>query len=215
MKKTILTFSLLIFASMAFAGGGKFEQKMGETLGKFAQSKTSDEFRAVANQFLMIAKAEKKEWLPYYYHAHILTIMSFMSEGGIDEKDAILDEADESIQKILEIAPKEAEVHALNAFYLIARLSVDPATRGQKYSMLSQMALGKARAIDPNNPRVRYVKVSNDMGTARFFGQSLAPYCEEANDLLAHWDDFTPVSAIHPSWGKDQVAELSTSCKSE
>jgi hypothetical protein len=81
--------------------------------------------------------------------------------------------------------------------------------------MLSQMALGKALAIDATNPRVRYVKLSNDMGTARFFGKDLAPFCEEATELLATWDDFKVVSAIHPSWGKDQVKELTTSCNPE
>lgn len=215
MKKLIFTLFILISGTMVFAGGGKFEQKMGETLGKYAASQSVEELRATANQFLMIAKAEKKEWLPYYYHANILVVMSFTNEGGIEEKDALLDEADASIQEMLEIAPKEAEVHALNAFYLIARLSVDPASRGQKYSMLSQMALGKAQAIDAQNPRVRYVKLSNDMGTAQFFGKDLAPYCAEANELLGSWDDFKAVSSLHPSWGKKQVEGLAASCESE
>jgi hypothetical protein len=43
----------------------------------------------------------------------------------------------------------------------------------------------------------------------------MAPYCEEANSLLGSWDAFQPASAIHPTWGKDQVQEIVESCKSE
>lgn len=214
MKTTILTTALLFISLFTFAGGkGKFQKAMGETLAGYAQCENIEDFQALANKFQMIAKAEKKEWLPRYYHAHCLISMSFMEQEDKDKKDAYLDLAEESLNEVLDMEPKNAEAHALQALFYTARLVVDPNTRGQQYSMLSGMAVGKALSLDSKNPRARYIKLSNDMGAARFFGQDPSSYCPQASKLLSEWDAFKVKSAIHPSWGKNRVEEVIANCE--
>lgn len=224
MKSTLLNsskfiFSLLVFfwiGSQVYAGGGKYEQKMGETLGAMAGAQSPEDFQNIGNQFLVVAKAEKTEWLPYYYHAYSYIIACFMYEGQLELQDQMLDEAEASIKEMMDIAPDNAEVHALNAFQLMARLAVNPEERGQSYSMKTQMAIGQGMAFDPTNPRLRYVKLSTDMGTARFFGSDTSEYCEAAARLASEWDSFEAPSPIHPNWGKDQVlGMIQQNCNSE
>jgi hypothetical protein len=77
---------------------------------------------------------------------------------------------------------------------------------------LIAQTLGMALAIEPGHPRARFMRISNDMGTARFFGQDLAPYCKEASELLASWDAYEVASPIHPAWGKDEVEGIVNRC---
>ena len=120
------------------------------------------------------------------------------------------------IQEMMKIADDNVEVYALHAFHLMARLAVNPEERGQTYSMKTQVALGQGMAIDATNPRLRYVKLSTDMGTARFFGSDTSEYCDIALQLQTDWDQFEPASPLHPSWGKDLIDGLiRENCNSE
>jgi hypothetical protein len=185
---------------------------MGESLGGYANCKSGDDFRALGNQFERIAQAEAAQWLPLYYHAHCNIIAAFI-ETDPGEKDAILDVAEKSMNRMIELAPNEADVHALHAMFYTARLVVNPMERGQKFGMLSGQAVGKAMALDPTNPRAQLINLQNEMGTAQFYGKDTKVYCDEARQLLADWDNFKPKSPLHPSWGKDQVAGTVESCK--
>ncbi|MEM0995932.1 MAG: hypothetical protein AAGN35_02585 [Bacteroidota bacterium] len=224
MKSTLITTSkvLLLFALFIIlgtevqAGGGKYEKKMAETLQAMGAAESPQALQEVANQFLIVAKAEKKEWLPYYYHAYSHIMANFMLKGQPEQQDLMLDEAKSSIETLLKMAPDNGEVHALNAFHLMARLAVNPQERGQTHSMKTQMAVAHGLAIDAKNPRLRYVKISTDFGTARFFGSGGEKHCAAAQDLAAEWDNFTPESPLHPTWGKNLVARMiQQNCGSE
>jgi len=214
MKKVFLLLtavSIIVFTSMAM--GPEFQKVMGETLAGYSECKTVEDYQDLANKFERIANVEKGEWLPLYYHAHCHIIMSFMEQSGMVKKDEYLDVAEVSVNRILEMVPDESEIYALQAFMLTARLVVDPMTRGQEYSILSGQAAGAALGLNPDNPRAKYLNISNEMGAAQFFGSDVSKYCTQAKELLKNWDDFKSASPIHPNWGKDQVKEIVDSCK--
>ena len=212
MKTTLFTLIFALISITGFSQSNEYYQAMGESLGGYANCKTVDDFRALGNQFNRISQAEKDQWLPLYYHAQCNIIAAFM-EPDPTKKDAILDVAEKSMNRMIELAPNDAEVNALNSMYYIARLVVNPMERGQKYGMLSGQAVGKALAIDPANPRARLINLQNEMGTAQFYGKDTKVYCDEARKLLADWDNYKPQSPLHPNWGKDQAAEIVESCK--
>ena len=147
-----------------------------------------------------------------YYHAHCYILMSFVEQDAA-KKDGYLDVAEKSINKLIEMAPAEAEVFVLQSFYLTGRLVVNPMERGQEYSGLSGQAIGKALALDATNPRAQMMKIQMDMGTARFFGTDPKSFCPQAKDLLANWDNFKPKSPLYPNWGKDQVIGIVKGCE--
>ena len=212
MKNTFLSIAIIFLALSGKSQSKEFAGAMGEALGQYASCKTVAEMQALGNRFGLIANAEKSEWLPLYYHSHCYILMSFMEPTDAKKKDEYLDEAEKSIEKILALAPNEAEVYVLQGFCYTARLVVNPMERGQKYSMLSSQSLGKALAMEPGNPRAKVLKLQNDMGTARFFGNDPSEYCGQAKELLAKWDDYKPKSPLYPNWGKDQAEGLVKGC---
>jgi len=213
MKTTLITLTIMLVSFTGMSQKNEYYQAMGETLGQYATCRTVEDFQALGNRFSMIAGNEKDEWLPLYYHAHCYIIMSFMEPSDAAKKDACLDLAEKSVNKIVAMVPEEADVFALQAMFYTARLVVNPMERGQQYGMLSGQSIGRALGIDPSNPRARLIKLQNDMGTARFYGKDTGEYCSEAKELLAGWDSFTPKSKLHPAWGKDQALEIVSGCK--
>jgi len=213
MKKIIVFIAILLAAMAGKSQSKEFAGAMGEALGQYANCKSIADFQSLGNRFGLIANAEKTEWLPLYYQAHCYIIMSFMEPTDAAKKDSYLDIAEQSVNKMIEIAPKESEAFALQSLLYTARLVVDPMSRGQKYGMLSNEAVGKALVLDANNPRAKFIKLRNDMGTAQFFSKDTKEFCPQASELLANWDSYKIKSPLYPAWGKDQVAEVVAGCK--
>ena len=215
MKKVTLIITAILIAATTFAGGMKYQKKMGETLAGFSQVETVADYQDLANKFMMIAQAEKNEWLPYYYHAQCYIFMSFAENEKPEKKDEYLDVAETSVAKMLELAPGESEVYVMQGLMYTARLVVDPMSRGQKYSALSAQAVGKALGIEAENPRAQYMQIANEMGTAGFFGNDVSASCKKARVLFDEWDNYKLQSRIHPRWGKSQLADIMKQCGGE
>jgi len=213
MKKFTLIIAVVLVSLVSKAQKPEYLQTMGETLGQYANCQNVADFQALGNKFEMIANVEKTEWLPLYYHAQCYILMSFIEQGDAAKKDSYLDVAEKSVNKLLEMAPGEAEVFVLQAFYLTGRLVVNPMERGQEYGPLSGQAAGKALALDPTNPRAKLIKLQGDMGAAPYMGLDPKSFCPQAKNLLASWDNFKPKSPIHPNWGKDQVEGIVKGCE--
>ena len=204
MKARVL--SLVFVFCIAFTAQAQmYEKKMAETLQMFGEAQNLNDYQKVANQFKMISNVAKAEWLPLYYHAHIHILMSFMDNSSAAKKDEYLAVAEVSIKKMLELVPNEVEALALQAFYYTGKLVVDPMTRGMEYGMLFGQVITKAASIDPDNPRVRYLKLANDVGSAPFFGKDPKVFLADAQKLFDEWDNYKLESPLHPRWGKEQV----------
>ena len=213
MKKFTLILAVVLVSLVSKAQKPEYLQKMGETLGQYANCQNVEDFQALGNKFEMIANVEKSEWLPLYYHAQCYILMSFIEQGDGAKKDSYLDVAEKSVNKLMEMVPGEAEVFVLQAFYLTGRLVVNPMERGQEYGGLVGQANGKALALDPTNPRAKLMKIQMDMGSAPYMGLDPKSSCPAAKELLASWDNFKPKSPIHPNWGKDQVEGIVKGCQ--
>ncbi len=213
MKKIILSLGVVLVSLVSMAQKPEYYQIMGETLGQFSTVRNVADMQALGNKFEMIANAEKPEWLPLYYHAQCYILMSFMEQDDAKKKDSYLDVAEKSVNRLLEMAPAEAEVFVLQAFLLTGRLVVNPMERGMEFSPLVGQAYGKALALEPANPRAKMLKIQMDMGSAPFMGTDPKSFCPQARELLANWDDYKLKSPLHPNWGKDQVEEIVQGCQ--
>jgi len=212
MKKTSLIIALLALSLTVFAGGKKkYQEAMGKTLAKMSQCQSPDDFIALGNEFERIAVAEEKEWLPRYYQVYTYVIASFMEQEP-EVKDGLLDKVELVLEELEDMEPKEAEIHALKGQYLTARLVVNPDVRGPQYSMLAEMAIGKALRLDGSNPRARYMDLSFKIGKTKYFGGSTDQFCAEASELLADWEKMQSGDALAPSWGKNQLEGIVAEC---
>jgi tetratricopeptide (TPR) repeat protein len=214
MKKQLLFLSALLVAGLSIQAQNTYMQKMGETLGQFGRCQTKADFQAVANSFHTIAEVESQDWLPLYYEADSYIIMGFLNDVPGDEKDTYLDQALSILEKAEALAPEESEIYALLALCHTARMVIDPASRAMTYQLMISDMILKSLDLDPSNPRAKYIRLSNDIGTAQFFGQDTSPYCEDAQDILDTWEDYTLRSPIHPSWGRFQVEDILAGCGS-
>ena len=212
MKRTMLFFAAIFIVSTTMGQNEKYYQKMGEAIGQFADCTSVEDFQNLANLFGVIAKVETEEWLPLYYEAHCYILMGFTGQLEAAPQDSYLDKASASIDKMMEIAPNEAEVYVMKAFYHTGYLVVNPPARAMNTSPLIHEAISRALSIEPGNPRAQFLSISNEMGTASYFGSDTAPICKKAGQLLDSWDNYAIKSPIHPSWGKEETEGIVRGC---
>lgn len=213
MKNLIVLFStVFLLSSQVLAGGPKYVSAMEGAIAGYELCRNQEDFANLAHKFSRIAQAEQDEWLPSYYQAHCLIVSSFIEQDRT-KKEAYIESARPAMERVMKMAEKDSEAHVLQAMFYSAELVVDPATRGQKYGMLSGQSVQVALSIDPENPRAKYMDIQNGMGTAQFFGQDIAPYCERAKAALAEFDKYEMKSTIHPAWGKWDLEQVAISCK--
>ncbi len=212
MKRFTILLSAMLIASLVMGGNEMYYKKMGETLGQFTSCSTTEDFQNLANQFRVIGNVETEEWLPLYYETQCYILIGIMNELDVEGRDSFLDKALSSLEILIEKAPGEAEVYALQAFCYTAQMLINPAERSKTTSPLIYSAIGKALAFEPNNPRALFLRISNEMGTASFFGSDISAFCEQATDLLVSWDSYELRSPLHPQWGRQETEGLVKRC---
>ena len=62
--------------------------------------------------------------------------------------------------------------------------------------------------LAPDNPRVILNKAEWDMGSARFFGQPLDPYCEDIQRAIELFADFNPEEKFYPTYGLERANQI-------
>ena len=216
MRHTIIICALSITSFQLSAGSNDYISAMQSSLMRYDSCQTAEDYRDLANRFAIIAQATEDSWYPSYYQVHCLILGNFNSREDEATRDQWLDVAQEVLDELKEQAPGEVEIQVLQGMLHTSRLVIDAPNRGQRYGALSAQALGMAIGMDPMNPRARYMMLSNERGTAAFFGKDLTPYCEQARELLNEWDDGqVNENPFHPSWGKAQTEAIANSCKSK
>lgn len=205
MKNSIIVLTLL-FTTLLFAQD-QYTQGMQKAFSLWGEGKPTE----AANMFERISTVEQDNWLPYYYVAQINTIASF---GEKDEKvlKQQLDKAQEFIDIAKAISPNNPEIMVQQAMTHTAWIAFDGATYGMTLSGKVAALYAKAEQLAPENPRVVFSKAEWDMGSARYFGQDITPYCADVERSLELFANFKPESAFHPNWGADRAEATSENC---
>ncbi len=207
MKKILI----IAIAFISFSGIGQSKYKEGMT-NAFDLWKSEKHWEA-ANLFERIGQAEMDNWLPPFYVARINVLYSF---GEKDEKKltAQLNKAQDFLNDAKAISKNNAEILVIQAQLYTAWVAFDGQRYGMTYSQKIAQLYNEAYILEPDNPRVASGKVEWDMGTARFFGQDTAPFCE---DLIMAVDLFTtyePKGEFYPRGGEEYArGSLVQNCK--
>ena len=206
MKKTI-TLTLLLMVSLVFA-----QDKYTSGMQKAFQLWGEGEIAEASNLFERISAAEPDNWLPMYYGSQVNTVASF----GEQDKEKLtqqLEKAQEFVDLAKVISPNNPEILVQQALIYTAWVAYDGATYGMTLSVKVGALYQKALQLAPDNPRVIFSKAEWDMGSAKFFGQDIAPYCKDVEHALELFANFKPASAFHPNWGKERAEEIVKNCK--
>jgi len=207
MKKLIITLVLVSLFSFGFANEA-YEKAMSLSIEKLFRVKTIPEYVEVANQFERISQIEKAEWLPLYYASFSYIMISFQEPDNV-KKDTFLDQAQKYLDLAKAIDPNESELYMLQGFLYPSRINVDPMNRGMLYIGDMNKSLDKALELNPDNPRVYYLRATMTFHMPEAYGGGAA----KALPLYLTADEkfkfFKPKTAISPNWGKEMnEAEL-------
>lgn len=176
--KKIITLIALVFA-VTVSAQNQYEKGMNKAFDLWGQNKTKE----AGQLFERISKAEKDKWLPPYYAATIEIIGSFGLKDETTLK-AKLNKAQEFLDSAKSLSPDNPEILITQALLNTAYMAFDGQKYGMTMSMKNNALYAKAFKIAPNNPRVIMSKAEADMGAARFFGNSIKPYCKDVKKAI-------------------------------
>lgn len=201
MKKLIATLILVSLFSFGFANEA-YEKAMSLSIETLFQSKTISEYVEVANQFERISQIEKAEWLPLYYASFAYIMISFQEPDNA-KKDTYLDQSQKYLDQAKAIDPNESELYMLQGFLYPSRINVDPMNRGMLYMGDMNKSLDKALELNPDNPRVYYLRATIMHHMPEAYGGGAAKALPLYETAVEKFGVFKPKSAISPNWGKE------------
>lgn len=201
MKKSIFILAMLLFSGISFANDA-YQTAMKQAIDKLFHSQTAQEYVDVANQFERISVIEKHEWLPLYY-ASFSYIMLCFKETDNAKKDQFLDQAQKYLDLAMSIEPNESELFMLQGFLYPSRITIDPMNRGMALMGKMNAALDKALELNPDNPRVYYLRATMTANMPEAFGGGAAKALPLYQKAAEKFGVFKPKSEIHPNWGKE------------
>lgn len=208
MKPFIL--SILLFGALAVtAQSDKFTAAMKKNLPLFDSAKTTQDYQTLANTFERIGDAEKTQWLPYYY-AGLALASAGWRDNNLD-KDANSTRINALCDKA-EAIEKNAEIYSIRNMAATQQMMVDPQTRWQTYGQQAAKALEAGMQLDPNNPRLYYLKGQSVFNTPEAFGggkKNAKPIFEKSVELYKKEQP----KPLYPRWGQPQAEEMLAKCQ--
>ena len=204
--KNILFIFIVLFAINTSAQT-QYEKGMTKALSLWKNHKTTE----ASQLFERISKAEKDKWLPPFYVAYLEIINCF----GL-KNEAILIAKLTKAQKYLDeakaISKNNPELIITQALLNTAYIAFDGQKYGMQLSGKNYALYKKALQLAPNNPRVILGKAEWDMGSAKFFGKSIKPYCKEIKRAIALFKTYKPKEKFYPTSGKERAEKILKDC---
>jgi len=194
----------LVLLSLSFTGFSNetYQKAMSQSIEKLFQATTIPEYVEVANQFERITQIEKAEWLPLYYASYAYIMIS-LQEPDNAKKDTYLDQAQKYIDQAFVIEPNESELYMLQGFMYPSRINIDPMNRGMVYMGKMNASLDKALELNPDNPRVYFLRATMTFHMPEAYGGGAAkalPFYRTADDKF---NVYKPKTDLFPNWGKE------------
>jgi hypothetical protein len=211
--KTILMFTILMTAFSSTVFSANYEETMKVNIQKLNTEFTISGLTSLANQFERIANTESGKWHPRYYTAYCYVWATAVGKMPAEDKHKLLDLAQSQMDILQKSFKKESEIFALQAF--LYQMRITDMSKGFKYSSLASEALEEAEKLNPNNPRVYYLRGNNKFHTPKAFGggkEKAKPMFEKAAALF---ESQKPANAIEPAWGSEHNKQMLAECNSK
>jgi tetratricopeptide (TPR) repeat protein len=214
MKKIISIAFVLLIAQKMHGNDTLYYSLLRKSLDLAYKEYKLENYRQLANCCERILLVYKDEWLPYYYEAYAYINMSYI-ETNEGNKEMYNDKAQNLHDEAFKIKPDESELFVLQSLIYYARMSISPMINGPLYITKAINALSDAEKLDPDNPRIYYLRGKSTINTPKFFGggkNAALPIFEKA---LIMYKTFKLKSFVHPNWGKEDAEKLYLECKAD
>jgi len=193
----------------------QFKEDLKAGVNDFDSAANLNECVSAANHLVLIANKYSEEWAANYYACYSLTILSYIEKDG-KKRDEYLDQAEVFLDKALsEYKTDYDELFVLKAIHASARLAVQPAMRYKKYGDLFNENLEKAKSLQPNNPRIYYLKGNSVFYTPKMFGGGAKIALPEYEKAALLFSSESKDDVFKPYWGEKQNEEMISKCKAE
>jgi len=206
----ILLLVMISFNSFAQANNDKFQTGVKKGLDMLKTAESPADFLKTSNYFDRIAQVETKEWLPPYYAAYANLIAGLTSKDK-SLQDQYYDKALLQINQADALSAENSEIYALKGYIQYMKMSIDPQAR-LSFMSASKTSLGKAQALNPENPRIYLINGQNTFYTPETFGGGKVKAKPILENAVAKFAIFKPASTIAPVWGAERAKTLLAQC---
>lgn len=207
--KSILFSFLMLGNLVSAAQSDKYMAAMKINLALIDSAKSTADYQALANTFERIGEAEKTQWLPYYY-AGLVLATSGWNDPKVD-KDANSTRINTLCDKASALE-NNSEIYALRNMSATQQMMVDPQTRWQTYGMEAAKDIDEGLKLNPDNPRLYYLRGESLFNTPPAFGggkDKAKPVFEKAVTLFKT-DKPKP---LYPNWGLERTIDQLAKCQ--
>ncbi len=203
-----ITTLIILFLSLSINAQSGYEKAMIKGL---ELMKTN--LLAASQQFERVAAAESDKWEPAYYVA-LCNINSSWGQNPKDKTVLYMKKAQDYINDAKAISTNNPELMVLQGLLNTCWITYDAKTFGMKLSAETTALYEKAYNIAPENPRVALSRAEWLMGSAKYFGKDVAPYCQLVHKAIVLFEK-EEITGFAPSWGKNRALEVQASCGKE
>ncbi|MEP2937241.1 MAG: hypothetical protein ABJM06_02525 [Gilvibacter sp.] len=199
----LIIFSFLLFSFHTVVAQSNYEKGMQKALETWQAGKPQD----AANIFERIATVETDNWLPSYYVALITTLESFQIKDQA-QLTAQLAKARDFLNDAMALSKDNPELMVVEAQWYTSWIIFDGQKYGMQYSAKVAQLYEKALTIEPENPRAAFGKIEWEMGSARFFGKPMEPFCGRLVEALKLYDSYPEKETFYPKHGKGYGSQV-------
>lgn len=200
-KLTLFTFAIALSIPVLPQPTG-YAKGMTRAIQMMNESSSPESFHESIKQFEELAATYPDQWLPCYYQAQALAMLS-LREKDIPTIDRNLDRAQEAIEKADSIHAEESEIYVIKALLNLGRITVDPVGRGAVYFETVSSDILKARELNPENPRAHFIQALLTLYMPEFLGGGPAGAKPKFMEAAEKFKSFENPDPLWPDWGED------------
>ena len=195
---------IILLLSLTFSVKSQtLEESLTPICNQLDTAKTLNELMFISASFDMVTTKFPEELMSNYYSALSKAFVSYM-ELNTEKRDLYIDSGDKYFAKVKLLSPENEETYILAALLANARLSVDGGSRWKVYGEIFDKNMESAKAINPNNPRIYYLKGAAVFNTPKMFGGGAKKALEffvKAKELFTAQ---VKTSVMTPCWGENR-----------
>lgn len=164
-----------------------------------------DKMRQARAIFERATNDAKRAALAHYYmglaHNRIANLMA-----TTDEKQALthVDQAIEHLQQATKLDGSFAEAHALLSSVYGRKIGMKPML-GMIMGPKADVAIKKAKQLDPDNPRIIYIEAMSDFHKPETWGGSIERAIDGLQRAAGLFAEETVTDPLMPDWGHDET----------
>ncbi len=206
--KIIVTI-LSLFVATTINAQTSYEKGMTKAF-ELWENKTPDE---AINLFERIARAEKENWLPFYYAAQVHVVTTFGIKDA-EEIESRLKKAQDFINEAKTFSKNNAEILIMEAMLNTAYVVYNPSVYGMTHSAKVEELYQKAKVLDPENPRAMLYHAEWKIGGAKYWGKDPKAFCSEIEKAILYFEkESNNDIPFYPKWGMNQIERVQQNCK--